>query len=209
MFLRWVALCHNSYLWRVKLILICGSKWTCRPDLWQNTLLRGQWRLMQCSIFAFSSASLPPPLFSSLQLTWVRRTECIHTWGFTQNAQNITVHIPVLCSDVHTRLEITCISGLGTTCVLESGRDLIQATELQILILIGVLCSPRACSVLMCAASWTAVTQPQWLHILSKSKASRFLLGSLINTQELHEERENKLHYLFKGSNLLNIHEEY
>lgn len=41
----------------------------------------------------------------------------------------------------------------GTARVLQSGRDLMQATELRTPILIGVLCSPRARRVLMCAAS--------------------------------------------------------
>lgn len=77
--------------------------------------------------------------------------------------------------------------------------------------LIGVLCSPRARSVLMCAASWTEATQPRRLHIQSKSQACR-PLGSPMNTQGSHEHQDtestNKKRSAINPNNQHKIHEE-
>lgn len=98
----------------------------------------------------------------------------------------------------------------GSTCVLGNRRGLMQATELWTSILVGILWRPRAHPVLMCAASWTATTQPGQQRIHCESKTCRLSTGvSLMNTQELHEQYDkegNKLHFLVKPSNSDKIH---
>lgn len=131
------------------------------------TLLRRRIQAMEidavsnhCFFFCLPAS---PPLFLFLTSTNTHIPACTHTLRFIQKAHDVTVHIPGLYLNVHTKLGI----GSSVTCVLESGRDLIQASELWTSILIYVLCRPRALLVLMCAVSWTAATQPQQLHIQS------------------------------------------
>lgn len=95
-----------------------------------------------------------------------RRKERVHALELIQNAQDVAGQIPSLCSNTHTRPDQT---NPGTSWVLGNRQDLIQAAELWTFISIGVLCSPRAAPVLMCAASWTAVAQARQLQIQSEA----------------------------------------
>lgn len=181
--------------------LYCRESWAecvgCQQhDLYEYTLLEEtharQWRSIQWAIFDFS-----PP---TLQLTWMG--------GNTHGMDLYKMHrIPGLCPKHSQTWNET---SPGTTCVLGNGQGLMQATELWTSILIGILWSPRAHPVLMCAASWTAATQPGQQCIPCESKACRPSTGlSLMNTQELHEQHDkerNKLHFLVKPSNPHKIH---
>lgn len=120
--------------------------------------------------FFFCLSAFPPLCVSlSLSSTHPHIPACAQTLRFIQTC-DVTAHVSGLYLNVHTKLGI----GSSVTCVLESERDLIQASELWTSILIYVLCRPRAHSVLMCAVNWTAAAQPWRLHIQSKSKASHF-----------------------------------
>lgn len=78
----------------------------------------------------------------------------MHAGGFCRRraGRHCTYPSPLLRRSHKTRNRLY-MGPPGTARVLQSGRDLMQATELRTPILIGVLCSPRARRVLMCAAS--------------------------------------------------------
>lgn len=188
-------------------------KWTCRPPASvicdKYALLRRRSRAMEIDaagnlrfFFCLSAPSLlflfsfflPPARTSG------KKSACTRE-DFADDAPDVTALIRPLLRHSHKTGNRWYMGPPGTARVLQSGRDLMQATELRTPILIGVLCSPRARRVLMCAASWTAVTQPGRQRIQNKSEASRFPLGSLVDSPELRErckvERTNKFCYLF------------
>lgn len=116
--------------------------------------------------FRFRSSASRLFSFFPLQLTWIKGKEDIHFGIYTKcTGCHCSNPRPVLKHSYKTWNQ----TNPGTTRVLGNRRDLIQAAELWTFIFIGVLCSPRAAPVLMCAASWTTVTQPWRLHIQSEA----------------------------------------
>lgn len=107
---------------------------------------------MQPAIFDSASAPLPRCAFvlfpPSADINW--RKERVRALELIQNAQDVAGQIPSLCSNTHTRPDRT---NPATSGVLGNRQDLIQAAELWTFIFFGVLRSPRAAPVLMCAAS--------------------------------------------------------